>query len=76
MMYNIARYDALYGRQSVDKRDSISVESQLDFCKYETHGQAYQTYTDTGLNYGRTVVLDCNTGDFMIKSVGKENKII
>mgnify|MGYP000264173161 CR=1 FL=1 len=31
---------------------------------------------DTGLNYGRTVVLDCNTGDFMIKSVGKENKII
>ena len=32
MMYNIARYDALYGRQSVDKKDSISVESQLDFC--------------------------------------------
>ena len=31
---------------------------------------------DTGLNYGRTVVLDCNTGDFMIKSVWKENKII
>lgn len=31
MMYNIARYDALYGHQSVDKKDSISVESQLDF---------------------------------------------
>ena len=31
---------------------------------------------DTGLNYGRTVVLDCNTGDFMIKSVGKTLKII
>ena len=50
MMYNIARYDALYGRQSVDKKDSISVESQLDFCKYETHGQPYQTYTDKGFS--------------------------
>ena len=27
---------------------------------------------DTGLNYGRTVELDCETGDFRIKSVGKE----
>ena len=44
MMYNIARYDALYGHQSVDKKDSISVESQLDFCKYETHGQSYQPF--------------------------------
>lgn len=50
MMYNIARYDALYGRQSIDKKDSISVESQLDFCKYETHGQPYQTYTDKGFS--------------------------
>ena len=49
-MYNIARYDALYGRQSIDKKDSISVESQLDFCKYETHGQPYQTYTDKGFS--------------------------
>lgn len=31
---------------------------------------------DTGLNYGRTVVLDCNTGEYLIKSVGKGNKII
>ncbi|MCI8327512.1 MAG: chemotaxis protein CheD [Lachnospiraceae bacterium] len=31
---------------------------------------------DTGLNYGRTVVLDCNNGDFLIKSVGKANKVI
>ena len=29
---------------------------------------------DTGLNYGRTVELDCETGDFRIKSVGKEIK--
>lgn len=31
---------------------------------------------DTGLNYGRTVELDCGTGDFRIKSVGKEIKVI
>ncbi len=31
---------------------------------------------DTGLNYGRTVELHCETGEFYIKSVGKEIKII
>lgn len=31
---------------------------------------------DTGLNYGRTVVLDCSTGDYLIKSVGKPEKTI
>ena len=31
---------------------------------------------DTGLNYGRTVELNCETGDFQIKAVGKSIKII
>lgn len=31
---------------------------------------------DTGLNYGRTVELHCDTGEFYIKSVGKQIKII
>ena len=31
---------------------------------------------DTGLNYGRTVTLDCETGDFIIKAVGKPIKTI
>lgn len=31
---------------------------------------------DTGLNYGRTVILDCETGDYIIKAVGKEQKVI
>ena len=34
-------YDALYGRQSIEKKDSISVESQLEYCRYETHGEPY-----------------------------------
>ncbi len=29
---------------------------------------------DTGLNYGRTVILDCETGDYIIKAVGKEQR--
>ena len=33
-------YDALYARQSIEKKDSISVESQLEYCRYETHGEA------------------------------------
>ena len=31
---------------------------------------------DTGLNYGRTVELHCDTGEYYIKSVGKPFKII
>lgn len=31
---------------------------------------------DTGLNYGRTVELFCESGDFHIKAVGKSSKII
>lgn len=31
---------------------------------------------DTGLNYGRTVELHCETGEFYVKSVGKPIKII
>lgn len=31
---------------------------------------------DTGLNYGRTVELDCSNGDYVIKAVGKPVKTI
>lgn len=31
---------------------------------------------DTGLNFGRTVELDCSTGQFLIKAVGKTSKVI
>ena len=40
--------DALYARQSVDKKDSISIESQIEFCKYETRGGEFKVYTDKG----------------------------
>lgn len=43
-------YDALYGRQSVEKADSISVESQLEYCRAETHGGQYVEYVDRGFS--------------------------
>ncbi|MCL2842241.1 MAG: recombinase family protein [Oscillospiraceae bacterium] len=44
------RIKAIYGRQSVDKQDSISIESQLEFCQYELKGENYRTYTDKGFS--------------------------
>lgn len=41
-------HDALYARQSVEKADSISIESQLEYCRYETRGRPYQEYIDRG----------------------------
>ena len=43
-------YDAIYARQSVEKADSISVESQIEFCKFETRGGEYKSYIDRGFS--------------------------
>lgn len=42
--------DAIYARQSVEKSDSISVESQIEFCEYETRGNKYKKYIDKGFS--------------------------
>ena len=42
------REDAIYARQSVDKVDSISIESQIEYCKYETHGEPCRVFQDKG----------------------------
>lgn len=42
------KIDAIYARQSIDKVDSISIDSQIEFCKYETRGAPYQVYKDKG----------------------------
>ena len=42
------RIDAIYARQSIDKKDSISIESQIEFCKYELKGGSFKEYTDKG----------------------------
>ena len=42
------RIDAIYGRQSMDKKDSISIESQFEFCRYELRGSEAKEYKDKG----------------------------
>lgn len=42
------QYDAIYARQSIDKADSISIESQIEFCQYEARGGAYRVFQDKG----------------------------
>lgn len=43
------RIDAIYGRQSIDKKDSISIESQFEFCRYELKGGEAKEYKDKGI---------------------------
>ena len=42
------REDVIYARQSVDRKDSISIESQIDFCKYELKGGNCRVFKDKG----------------------------
>lgn len=42
------RIDAIYARQSIDKKDSISTDSQIEFCRYELKGGNCKEYVDKG----------------------------
>lgn len=68
-------YNALYARQSINKEDSISVESQIEYCKYETRGEAFKEYIDRGYSGKNT-----NRPAFeeMLKDIetGKVTKVI
>lgn len=39
--------DAIYGRQSIEKKDSVSIETQIEKCKVFCNGD-YKIYTDAG----------------------------
>ena len=44
---NMKRYDAIYARQSVDKKDSVSIEAQIEACKKKCDGDVLE-YKDKG----------------------------
>ena len=46
----MVKEDAIYARQSVDRNDSISIESQIEYCIYETRGKPYRVYQDKGFS--------------------------
>ena len=50
IMSNTNRIDAIYARQSVDRKDSISIESQIEFCRHELKGGAAKEYQDKGFS--------------------------
>lgn len=39
---------AIYARQSIEKKDSVSIEAQIEKCKYFCDGQDYKIYKDSG----------------------------
>ncbi len=41
---------AIYARQSVEKEDSISIESQIEMCTYEARGEPFLIYQDKGFS--------------------------
>jgi len=42
--------EAIYTRQSVDKKDSISIETQMEICKREVKGGKHKVYSDKGFS--------------------------
>lgn len=68
--------DAIYARQSVDKKDSISIDAQINFCKAESNASdGYVIFKDKGFSGKNT-----NRPDFlkMMQEVqnGKVQRII
>ena len=62
---------AIYCRQSVDKKDSISIEQQIEYCKARALGEPCEVYSDRGYTGANT-----NRPDFerMMTDIAK-NKI-
>lgn len=66
---------AIYARKSVERENSISIESQIEMCKYEARGKQCVIYSDNGYSGKNT-----NRPDFkrMIEDIknGKIHKVI
>ncbi len=46
--------NAIYARQSLDKKNSISIETQIEFALRTIPGEPYQVYIDKGYSGGNT----------------------
>lgn len=66
---------AIYARKSVFREDSISIESQIEMCGYETKGQDFIIYQDNGYSGKNTDRPDFQRMLSDIKS-GKISKVI
>ena len=48
-MARTTRFDAIYARQSIDKKDSVSIEAQINDCKVIC-GRSPKIYKDKGFS--------------------------
>lgn len=48
---------AIYARQSVEKKDSISIESQIEYAKREIFTEDFKIYQDSGYSGKNTNAL-------------------
>lgn len=67
--------NAIYARQSLDKKDSISIETQIEFCKKEIENEQFQVYIDKGFSGKNTERPQFQEMMHDIES-GKINKVI
>lgn len=65
----------IYSRQSLEKKESISIESQIEFCKREIFNEEFKVYTDSGYS-GKNIKRPAFQS--MMKDIknGKINKIV
>lgn len=66
---------AIYVRQSVDKPDSVSIETQIEYCLHEVKGNPYKVYPDKGYSGKNTARPEFQT---MIHDItnGKINAVV
>ena len=76
MVAKIAGGAKMFGGSGISKIVNVGERNELAAQKALKKLNIPLVAQDTGLNYGRTVILDCETGDFIIKAVGKPLKTI
>jgi hypothetical protein len=70
-MSDINRIDAIYARQSVDKKDSISIESQIEFCRHEMYAEPRVSFGETARDFTEKGIMPGGTADVK-RSFGKD----
>ena len=73
---NGERYEAIYARQSLDKKDSVSIETQIELCEKKlTEGARSKVYQDKGYSGSTTKRPDFERLQKDIRK-GKVSKVI
>ena len=69
------RINAIYARQSVDRADSISIESQIEFCKYELKGGSFKEYKDKGYSGNSQTTASAASDRYPQRGSGESDRV-